>query len=420
MTLEVIDAFISYSHTDSQFAEKIARKLREKGLDIFFGEDSVLYGQNIPFAIEAAISKCLRIIFIVSRASLSSQWVSFERNLDWEEIYLKNQNRIIPLLIEDCQLPKDIRKMKYIDFTNENLHDQNFDSLIDALKSITIYETGRLEIKRKISENERFFDLVACKMNFYFGLFTQDRMDSIKLVIGELVSNAVQHTNLNTTASMEAKLVDNIIEIYVRDGGEGFDLSKILKERLIRLQDVPQMLSGRGLILASGNADSIDNFIEDGMHVVRAVFLREKAYAQVQTYEEYLQHPGMPATVSASVVSYLSPAKRVIYIKVTGYLDCYSEEILEHIFRNGVDPRISKYIFDLHNVDVIDSSGLGLLVESVNYYRTVISAFIGAIVKVGTVVNARGDKTIRLVRLDKFLNIFPTLGEAENYMTDNN
>ena len=122
------DAFISYSRSDFQFAEKIARKLQEQGLGIFFDEVSILYGQNIPLAIESAIASSLKIIFIVSSESLSSQWVSFERKLDWEEIYLKNQNKVIPLLIEDCQLPKDISKMRYINFTNEDLYEQSFNS----------------------------------------------------------------------------------------------------------------------------------------------------------------------------------------------------------------------------------------------------------------------------------------------------
>jgi anti-anti-sigma factor len=412
------DAFISYSRSDFQFAEKIARKLQEQGLDIFFDEVSILYGQNIPLAIESAIASSLKIIFIVSSESLSSQWVSFERKLDWEEIYLKNHNKVIPLLIEDCQLPKDINKMRYIDFTNEDLYEQNFDSLIAALRSIVIYETGQLEIKNKLSENEYFFDLIASKMNFYFGLFPQDKLDSFRLVIGELVSNAIQHPKPKAKASIEAKLGENIIEIYVRDSGQGFDLSKTIDEQLIMLQDDAQVRSGRGLILASRNTDSIDNFIEDGMHVVRAVFLREKPYAQVQTYEEYLRHPGAQATVSARVVSYLSSSEKLVYTKVIGDVDCYSDKILMHIFRNNADPRVKNYIFDLHKVNFIDSSGLALLVDTVKYYLRVISVFVGDRVKVAMVVNARGNQTIRLVRLEEFLNIFPTLEEAKEYIAD--
>ena len=282
-----------------------------------------------------------------------------------------------------------------------------------------IYETGQLEIKNKLSENEHFFDLIASKMNFYFGLFPQEKMDSFRLVIGELVSNAIKHPKPKAKASIEAKLGENIIEIYVRDSGQGFELSKTIEEQLIMLQDDPQVLSGRGLILASRNTDSIDNFIEDGMHVVRAVFLREKPYAQVQTYKEYLQHPGARATVSARVVSYLSSSEKLVYTKVIGDVDCYSDKILMHIFLNNADPRIENYIFDLHNVNIIDSSGLGLLVNTVKYYHRVISSFVGDSVKVAMVVNARGNQTIRLVRLAEFLNIFPTLEEAKEYIADN-
>ncbi|MGK7888503.1 MAG: STAS domain-containing protein [Leptolyngbyaceae cyanobacterium] len=91
---------------------------------------------------------------------------------------------------------------------------------------------------------------------------------------------------------------------------------------------------------------------------------------------------------------------------LNGLLDAFSEPTFRKTIGKYIDDGPSKnIILDLSKIDFIDSSGLGALVQLVKKAKEA-----GGTVQV--VTNPRVTQTVKVVRLEKFLRLQKTLGEA--------
>lgn len=98
--------FITHSHADNAFAERLFDDLKGLELDGFFDIYSIRPGDNIPAQINKGLAECDVYIPILSNAALGSPWceeeittaIMLSKRLD-----RYGRPRIIPVLIEDCQ-----------------------------------------------------------------------------------------------------------------------------------------------------------------------------------------------------------------------------------------------------------------------------------------------------------------------------
>ncbi len=89
----------------------------------------------------------------------------------------------------------------------------------------------------------------------------------------------------------------------------------------------------------------------------------------------------------------------------TGQLDAYSEKQFLTYITDVLQANPFPAIIDLSNIDFLDSSGLGALVQTAKKCSTSKRSFI-------VVGNARVIQTIKLVRLEEFLHLAPDLTTA--------
>ncbi|MDB9494144.1 STAS domain-containing protein [Spirulina major CS-329] len=92
-------------------------------------------------------------------------------------------------------------------------------------------------------------------------------------------------------------------------------------------------------------------------------------------------------------------------IRLTGLLDAFSEPTFRKVLGNCIDTGPKHIILGLSAIDFVDSSGLGALVQLVKKAQTE-----GGSVQL--VTNARVTQTVKLVRLEKFLALQPSVEEA--------
>jgi anti-anti-sigma factor len=90
---------------------------------------------------------------------------------------------------------------------------------------------------------------------------------------------------------------------------------------------------------------------------------------------------------------------------LTGLLDAFSEPTFQKVIGKFLDDGPSNVILDLSKIDFVDSSGLGALVKLVK--RT--QAMQGTL---QVVANARVTQTVKLVRLEQFLSLQPSVEAA--------
>jgi anti-anti-sigma factor len=88
-----------------------------------------------------------------------------------------------------------------------------------------------------------------------------------------------------------------------------------------------------------------------------------------------------------------------------GQLDAFSEPTFQKVILSYVKPDANQIILDLSQIDFIDSSGIGALVRVVKQLEKVKG-------KMQIVSNPRVTQTVKMVRLEKFLNLKNSLDEA--------
>ena len=89
----------------------------------------------------------------------------------------------------------------------------------------------------------------------------------------------------------------------------------------------------------------------------------------------------------------------------TGQLDAYSEKQFITFITDVLASNQLSVVIDLSNIDFIDSSGLGAMVQAVKKCTQSKTEF-------SVVGNPRVVQTIKLVRLEEFLHLAPDLNSA--------
>src|SRR5882724_12063285 len=88
------DIFISYSHTDNEYARMLAEALRAEGLPIWIDE-RIDFGTAWPRVIQDNLDACAAFILIMTPRAYKSDWVQNELNRA-----KRKKKPIFPLLLE--------------------------------------------------------------------------------------------------------------------------------------------------------------------------------------------------------------------------------------------------------------------------------------------------------------------------------
>jgi anti-anti-sigma factor len=92
-------------------------------------------------------------------------------------------------------------------------------------------------------------------------------------------------------------------------------------------------------------------------------------------------------------------------------LDAFSEPTFRKVISNCIDLGPYNVILDLSQIDFIDSSGLGALVQLVKKAQSTNGSL-------QIVTNARVTQTVKLVRLEKFLSLQSSVEAALENIKD--
>ncbi len=91
--------------------------------------------------------------------------------------------------------------------------------------------------------------------------------------------------------------------------------------------------------------------------------------------------------------------------RLTGLLDAFSEPTFRKNIGKCIDEGPKNIILDLSQIDFVDSSGLGALVQLAKQAQSAEGSL-------QIVSNARVMQTVKLVRLEKFLSLQPSVEAA--------
>lgn len=125
--------FICYSSRDHAFAHKLAVELRRNNIEVWFDGLSLKIGDSLIQKISDAISEADYIFAVISNNSINSEWVNRELRLALTREFMGTGTKVLPVLLDKCEMPPFLLDKLYADFSDKDLFDISFDKLLDTL-----------------------------------------------------------------------------------------------------------------------------------------------------------------------------------------------------------------------------------------------------------------------------------------------
>lgn len=124
--------FLSHASSDKHWARRIAADLTGLAHQVWLDEWALHVGESIPAEIEKGIDRSDFLVVLLSRHAVESEWVSRE----WQAAYWNEVDKgaiaVLPVRLEECQIPGLLRAKKYADLSAS--YEDGFQSLIDAIE----------------------------------------------------------------------------------------------------------------------------------------------------------------------------------------------------------------------------------------------------------------------------------------------
>jgi TIR domain len=124
--------FLCHASEDKPFAERLVSELDRRALHAWFDKREVLVGDSIVGKINEALSQCCYVVALLSSHSVKKPWVARELNSSLMRQLADEGIQILPVLLEDCQIPPLLADIKYADFRNS--FDRGLSDLLAAIR----------------------------------------------------------------------------------------------------------------------------------------------------------------------------------------------------------------------------------------------------------------------------------------------
>lgn len=113
-----------------------------------------------------------------------------------------------------------------------------------------------------------------------------------------------------------------------------------------------------------------------------------------------------PLSLTVSLRGTCEVKKTYQIFRLVGQLDAFSEGQFRKVVGDYIEAGPKNIILDLSKIDFVDSSGLGALVQLAKKAQSNDEGTLQI------VTNARVTQTVKMVRLEKFLSLQPSVDEA--------
>lgn len=112
------DVFLSHNSKDKHTVLEIANKLRSQGLRVWYDDWCIKIGDDIYQKIEQGLQDSRIFIFCVSDNSLSSEWVSLEKNTAIFRDPSNKSKSFYPIILSNLtiKLPQTLQRIKFGDY----------------------------------------------------------------------------------------------------------------------------------------------------------------------------------------------------------------------------------------------------------------------------------------------------------------
>jgi hypothetical protein len=147
--IQFYSCFISYSSKDQEFADRLYADLRTKNVVCWFAPHDMRIGDRIRSRIDEVIHVHERLLLVLSKHSISSDWVEKEVETAFEQERKGKKTVLFPIRLDNTILkcetgwPADIQRTRHIgDFTRWKDYDAYQKALEQVLRDLKVAQAG--------------------------------------------------------------------------------------------------------------------------------------------------------------------------------------------------------------------------------------------------------------------------------------
>ncbi len=126
--------FVSYSHKDSRFVDKLIDDLVFANISVTYDKWLLNIGYSIIYKISEYVSEANKIIVVLSSNSIESNWVKKELAIAMTSEINVKAVKVIPIVLDNCEIPAIIADKLYADFRNNNRYFNSLRQIISSVK----------------------------------------------------------------------------------------------------------------------------------------------------------------------------------------------------------------------------------------------------------------------------------------------
>ena len=129
-----IKLFLSHNSADKPFVRKVADDLESIGLNVWLDERKMKAEDSITDGIEEGMSSYDAFLIFLSKRSVNAPWVKEELRIALNRrIKTLGKMKIIPVLIEECEIPLFLEDYIYVDFRSSIDYQKSINFLCDSI-----------------------------------------------------------------------------------------------------------------------------------------------------------------------------------------------------------------------------------------------------------------------------------------------
>ena len=129
------DVFLSHASEDADWCEQLAKRLRNEGLRVWFDRSQLEPGDHLIARLNEGLSQSRKMVAVWSKAYFADEkvWTLAEGFAQQQPDVLAKGRSLIPVLIEDCDIPPLSRNILYIDFRDPADFERQFRKLLESV-----------------------------------------------------------------------------------------------------------------------------------------------------------------------------------------------------------------------------------------------------------------------------------------------
>ncbi len=215
--------FLSHNYKDKDFVRRLARDLDCHGLRVWLDEAELKIGDSLIEKIRDGIDGVNYVAVIISENSIKSRWVQKEIDVAMNLEINEQDIKVLPLMLERCELPGFLLGKFYADFTSEDKYISSLELLTNTMgivfnKSAVIGETKASNLGQaidKASTQLLFFYPKPFHRPFqYIGMKIEDAAKEVEGTPNKVGNIIVENDDCHMLLEAEGNFV-NYVEVDI-------------------------------------------------------------------------------------------------------------------------------------------------------------------------------------------------------------